>query len=211
MCLILVAELLIQSFTELCCQAELTRSAESRKSSAKNFGVVSPVIFLTVSYRITWRIARIAEKYNLLAGNLGIELDDEDGAWITTGDIYDIPEGETMEEASVLETSHAGREQYKILYNEICQATRRKGSSTRRDRTERLNEGFARQTKAMVEAYMDWSYRTREGGLESCLAPDARDASAQGTSTIILLDIFRTYTCHVFLSRVFTKTQQKQM
>ncbi len=152
-----------------------------------------------------------AEKYNLLAGNLGIELDDEDGAWITTGDIYDIPEGETMEEASVLETSHAGREQYKILYNEICQATRRKGSSTRRDRTERLNEGFARQTKAMVEAYMDWSYRTREGGLESCLAPDARDASAQGTSTIILLDIFRTYTCHVFLSRVFTKTQQKQM
>ena len=66
----------------------------------------------------------------------------------------------------------------------------RSAPSTRRDRTEKLHQGFRKQMRDLVEAYMDWSFRIRDAGLDGTLSPDPRNASAQGTRSIKLFDIF---------------------
>lgn len=44
--------------------------------------------------------------------------------------------------------------------------------------------------KDLVDAYMDWSHRNRDMGHEDGLAPDPRNVSAQGESSIVLFDVF---------------------
>jgi hypothetical protein len=44
--------------------------------------------------------------------------------------------------------------------------------------------------KDMVDAFMDWSYRSRDTGHEGGLAPDPRNVSAQGESSVMLFDVF---------------------
>jgi hypothetical protein len=67
---------------------------------------------------------------------------------------------------------------------------RRPEHRTRRDRNERLHQGFRKQMKVLVDAYMDWSYRNRDAGHEDGLAPDPRNISSQGESSVVLFDVF---------------------
>jgi hypothetical protein len=46
----------------------------------------------------------------------------------------------------------------------------------------------------MISAYMDLSYRTKDAGLEGGMpSPDPRDVLAQGTLTVIVIDVFRKF------------------
>ena len=45
----------------------------------------------------------------------------------------------------------------------------------------------------MISAYMDWSCRTKDAGLEGGVSPDPRDALVQDTRTVILIDISRKF------------------
>lgn len=65
--------------------------------------------------------------------------------------------------------------------------------STRRDRNERLHQGFKRQMMVIRDAYMDWAYRIREIGYDGSLTPDIRNNAAQGTRRIQMFDIFGMY------------------
>jgi hypothetical protein len=85
----------------------------------------------------------------------------------------------------------------------------RSDPSTRRDRTERRVQGFAKQINNMVEAYTEWVYCNREGGFESGLGPSPQDTiNAQGTRTIMLLDVYRMNSL-LFLGIIYLNISQE--
>ena len=101
---------------------------------------------------------------------------------------------EAEEGISVSEVADDEDHLYELMSKEIRLATSRSDPRTRTDRKERRKKGFTVQIDVMISAYMDWSYRTKDAGLEGGMpSPDSRDVLAEGTRTAIVIDIFRKF------------------
>ncbi|KAG6809366.1 hypothetical protein H0H92_000527 [Tricholoma furcatifolium] len=101
--------------------------------------------------------------------------------------VNDILEGQ-----NVLDISHAGGEFQHILQDclkEEASQHRTQDPRTRRDRTQRRNDAFSQQMEGIVEAYIHWTYRGGEEGLDQ-RPTSLLEGEIEGCMGLQIMDIF---------------------
>ncbi|KAG6848526.1 hypothetical protein H0H93_016281 [Arthromyces matolae] len=121
------------------------------------------------------------------------------GPFESEHDLQDVVDG-----SATLDMSHAGGEFEHLLAEcyEDDEVTHRgskpkyKDYRTRRDRTERRTEGFARQMEGITEAYIEWANRLGDSALvQGPVLSD--DGDVESCITLRVMDAYHTYSLSV--------------